>query len=438
MRIYWLRLAPVFLGILVLAWFVPQTYLRTTRADYFQVSATYSPLRKEFILWETGPSFFVFKTEAGAPLSQREGRMATPFSFPKDVEKWGGFPFELDGRVITYADAQESGWTRVSPRAVMPPMPRIHVLMESSPETSSFKLPPDIMLVDDNGLRFVECGTGKQNTAKSHEFTQALRDAGVRFPLRVAASNADPFKSHDEGMFFVDSAGALFQLLMVKGRPVCRNTGHTVAGNALYIEVKENRNSEFLGAIVTSEGFFLNLRHKAPLRLPFEYQPEAQSVSLWMTPLDTTINVRNLVPEKQREAFATVMDSDFTVMRTLQLETPPAILARLQNLQRGLSLLSPFSIVQFEPHIYGTVLHVRPAQYPLWALAGTLASSIVLLFVRRRMQGERSLFSALQRNWPEFLVTLIFGLPALLMILVMGPLTRPACSRCSSAGQMRK
>ena len=73
MRIYWLRLAPIFLGILVLAWFVPQTYLRTTRADYFQVSATYSPLRKEFILWETGPSFFVFKTEAGAPLSQREG-----------------------------------------------------------------------------------------------------------------------------------------------------------------------------------------------------------------------------------------------------------------------------------------------------------------------------------------------------------------------------
>ncbi|MBB5141978.1 DUF4857 domain-containing protein [Desulfovibrio intestinalis] len=431
MRIYWLRLAPVFMGIFVLAWFVPQTYLRSTRAEYYQVSGMYSPVFKEFVLWETGSSLFIFKREDGTRLSLREGRMATPFSFPKDIEKWGGFPLEIDGQTITYTDAQENAWARVNPRAVMLPMSRVQVLMESAPETSSYKLPPDIMLVDDNALRFVDCATGKENPAKGKVFTAALNDAGVHFPLQAAASNPDPYKGHDEGMFFVDASGALFQLRMVKGQPLCRNTGHKISGKPLFIDVKEKRNSDFLGVIATDNGLFLNLRNTEPLRLPVSYEPGTQSVSLWITPLDATITVKGLGPENQRQAFMVATDNKFRVLRNLDLNTPPAVLDRQQNLQRGLSLLTPFSIVQFEPHIPGTVLHVRPAQYPLLALAGCVLSSIVLLVVRRRARATHGVGSLLRWTWPELVLTLTLGLPALLMLLLMGPLTRPSPPCCS-------
>ena len=87
MRIYWLRLAPVFLGIFVLAWFVPQLYLRATRADYLQLCAVYSSVKNDFIIFETGPSVFQFRDEEGNRISQRDGRMALPYMFSRDVEK---------------------------------------------------------------------------------------------------------------------------------------------------------------------------------------------------------------------------------------------------------------------------------------------------------------------------------------------------------------
>lgn len=428
MRVCWLRLAPVFLGIFVLAWFVPQIYLRATRADYYQVSGMYSPVFKEFVLWETGSTLFAYKREDGTRLNLREGRMATPFSFPKDIEKWGGFPMEIDGRTITYADAQENEWARVNPRAVMLPMSRVQVLMESAPETSSYKLPPDIMLIDDNALRFVDCATGKENAPKGTAFTAAVKGAGARFPLQTAASNADPYKGHDEGMFIVDAQGVLFQLLLVKGQPLCRNTGHVVSGKPLYIDVKEKRNSDFLGVIATDTGLFLNLRNKAPLRLPISYAPGSQSVSLWITPLDATINVKELGAKNQRPALIVATDNEFRVVRKFTLDTPPAVLARQQMLQRILSLLTPFSIMQFEPHIPGTGLHVRPAQYPILALVGCVLSSVVLLAARRRAQPPRRAASALRGIWPEAVITLALGLPALVMLLLMGPLTRPSPS----------
>ena len=71
MRIYWLRLAPVFLGIFVLAWFVPQLYLRATRGDYLQQSAVYSSVKMTLSFLETGPSIFSSGTIKAIVISQR-------------------------------------------------------------------------------------------------------------------------------------------------------------------------------------------------------------------------------------------------------------------------------------------------------------------------------------------------------------------------------
>lgn len=437
MRIYWLRLAPVFLGIFVLAWFVPQLYLRATRTDYLQVSGVYSPVKNDVIIFETGASVFQFRDEEGNRISQRDGRMALPYMFSRDVEKWGGFPMNIKGRSITFRDAQEGVRLRATPREVMRPQARVLVLMESAPETSSFSLPPDIMLLDDDRLRFVNCANGKENTDKGAAFTAAVLAAGARFPLQAAGSNPDPYKSLDEGMFFVDARGMLFQLLMVRGQPLCRSTGHSVPGKTLNVDVRENKYSDLLGTIATETGLYLNKRGQAPLRLPLQYQPQVQNVSVWATPLDATFNVSTLGSRLSQDALVIAADGDLKVIRSLQLAPPATIVERQIHQQRWLSFLCPLTVVQFEPHVAGTSLKIALPEYPLWAVAGNLLSTLLLLILRKRQDNRRVETSTLLRACaPETVLTLFFGLPALLALLAAGPLARAlprGCSRCNAA-----
>lgn len=436
MRIYWLRLAPVFLGIFVLAWFVPQLYLRATRADYLQLSAVYSSVKNDFIIFETGPSVFQFRDEEGNRISQRDGRMALPYMFSRDVEKWGGFPMSINGRSVTFRDAQEGVRLRATPREVMLPQSRVLVLMESTPETASFSLPPDIMLLDDTRLRFVNCADGKENTDKGTAFTAAVLAAGAQFPLQAAGSNADPYKGLDEGLFFVDASGTLFQLLMVRGKPECRNTGHHISGKALRVDVRENKYSDLLGTIATETGLYINRRGQAPMRLPLQYQPDVQNVSVWATPLDATFNVSTLGSRIAQDVLVIAADGGLKIIRNLLLPPPASVVDQQITQQRWLSFLCPLNVVQFEPRIAGISLKITLPEYPLWAAGGNLLSLILLLAARKR-QGNRRMESGtlLRTCAPEILLVLVFGLPALLTILVAGPLARmlPQGCHCGSA-----
>ena len=432
MRIYWLRLAPVFLGIFVLAWFVPQIYLRATRTDFLQLSGVYSPIKSDFIIFETGASVFQFKDEEGNRISQRDARMALPYMFSRDVEKWGGFPININGHNITFKDAQQGVRLRATPREIMRPQSRVLVLMESAPDTSSFSLPPDIMLLDDTRLRFVNCANGNENVDKGAAFTAAVLAAGAQFPFQAAGSNPDPYKSMDEGMFFVDAKGVLFQLLMVRGQPRCRDTGHTLPGKTLNIDVRENKYSNLLGTIATESGLYLNRRAQAPARLPIQYQPEVHSVSVWATPLDATFNVNTLGSRMSQDTLVIAADGDLKVIRNLLLPPPDAVNARQINQQCWLSLLCPLTVVQYEPHIAGVSLKIATPEYPLWAMIGSMLSTLALVVLRKcQLKARMQQGSLLQACMPEMVLTLVFGLPALLVLMAAGPLVRTLPSGCS-------
>lgn len=432
MRIYWLRLAPVFLGIFVMAWFVPQLYLRATRSDYFQVNGVYSSVKNAFIIFETGASLFQFKDEEGNRISQRDGRLALPYMFSHDVEKWGKFPMNIDGRTITFKDAQEGVRLRVTPREIMRPQSLVLVLMESSPDTSSFSLPPDIMLLNDTGMRFVDCADGKENTEKGAAFTAAVLTAGAVFPLQAAGSNPDPFKSLDEGMFFVDAKGMLFQLLMVRGQPKCRSTGHIIPGKTLNIDVRENKYSDLLGSIATETELYLNKRAQAPVRLPMQYRPEVQNVSAWITPLNATFNVSTLGSRLSQDVHVIAADGNLNIVRNLLLAPPASVVQRQRMQQHWLSFFCPLTVVQFEPHVAGASLKIAMPEYPLWALTGNLLSILALLAIRKRQTNKNLESTTLLRACGlELVLVLALGLPALLAIVAVGPLVKllpPSCS----------
>lgn len=140
------------------------------------------------------------------------------------------------------------------------------------------------MLLDDTRLRFVNCADGKENTDKGTAFTAAVLAAvGRNFPFRPQAAMSTHTRGWMKGSSFVDARGTSFQLLMVRGKPECRNTGHHIFWQALRVDVRENKYSDLLGTIATETGLYINRRGQAPMRLPLQYQPDVQNVSVWAT-----------------------------------------------------------------------------------------------------------------------------------------------------------
>ena len=200
--------------------------------------------------------------------------------------------------------------------------------------------------------------------------------------------------------------------------------------------MRENKYSDLLGTIATETGLYINRRGQAPMRLPLQYQPDVQNVSVWATTLAATFNVSTLGSRMAQDALVIAADGDLKIIRNLLLSPPATVVDRQMNQQRWLSFLCPLTVVQFEPHVAGTSLKITLPEYPLWAAGGNLLSLILLLAVRKR-QGNRRMESGILLHVcaPEILLVLVFGLPALLTLLVAGPLARmlPQGCNCGSA-----
>ena len=126
----------------------------------------------------------------------------------------------------------------------------------------------------------------------------------------------------------MDARGVLFQLLMVRGKPECRNTGHLIPGKTLRVDVRENKYSDLLGTIATETGLYINRRGQAPMRLPLQYQPEVQNVSMWATPLAATFNVSTLGARLAQDVLVIAADGDLKIIRNLLLSPPESVVGR--------------------------------------------------------------------------------------------------------------
>lgn len=418
MRVHLLRLVPVALGLTVLLWFVPMLVTRATKADWLQTQGYYSTLRSEFVLLEAGPGIYRYYDEAGNRLTMREARMALPFLHARDVQKWGGFPLDVAGKTFSYAEAQRVKLIRVNPRKTVMPLATVHVLQESAPEASSFELPEDILLLDHDGVRFVNCADGSPNEAKGRLFTQAMRAAGVAFPLRVCGGNPSPYKDIDEGLVLVDAEGHAFQLRMRKGRPLCRRISARQIVGARQAYLSESRDNAIVGLLAADDGLYVIERGKGLRPLPVQYNPVYDAVSAAFTPMDASLSVRPLGPEPMQTGLLSALDADNQFIRSVTIASPVSLVERLDLQQKWISFLCPVTLTQFEPYLPDTRLQLHSPSHWGWAAAGILAASLLLAAVRQRQRQSLATFL------PELLLTLVFGFPALLLLLIFGPPVR--------------
>ena len=424
------RLASAAVFVVVLAWFLPYVCGRAFKGDRFQVGGRYSPIQKEFVLWESGPESFRYMDEAGAEYPTRKAQSLLPFMFPGNVNKWGGFPLAIDGRVIGYDEAVSDRQTvGVTPVAVNNDPPCLHVLMESEPEGARLSMPPDVLSVEPDALRFITAADGTVNEKKSAAFTKAMRGAGVAFPLRFFAGNPSPMKPFDEGAFLLDANNRMFQLKMAKGAPVCRDTGITVPGEAAYLDVGENERREFYGVVVTADSLYLNMYGGTLRKIPLPgYSPNVHTVNMVVDPLSRSIQMYDSANRLSSPTVFLAFDGEYSPLRNYSLRMPDRIVERQDTLDKGLSLLTPWRLEQFEAPLWQLGFHFSPSPSPLFILLGVI-SALFLYLIGGKLRRTPA-------RAAEAFFLLATGLPGLAALALFGPLAPSSFGKeCSPTPQ---
>lgn len=416
------RLAMMAAGIVALGWLAPSLALRATQPERIRTTAYYSAVTGQFHMRTDAFDRTEYRDEAGIPQTAAEHRRVLPFVHYADLAKHGQFPTEVAGKVVTPEVARrEMQVQQYKPQSWNAHTINLNTLLESAPWGTRLSLPDDMFRVEPAGLVFLRTADGSIDRAKSTQFTEALNAAGITWPLRALGGNPSPLKDFDEGYLLVDGAARLFQMKMVQGKPEVRDLHLSIPGTVRAIVVTEHLRREFIGAVVTDTNIFLAAYDGRLLELPADgFNADSHSVLLRTDPLNRTVATTDLRDTLARPARMVATDRDYRPMRSLELPLPEEYRSVVQNQRRLLSLLFPFSIIQFTPTEGRVVLQLRPAASPWLAVAGCAASALLLAAIRRRRRRiERA----------ELLVPLLAGPPGLVCVLLFGPLTAPISAK---------
>lgn len=410
------RLAMMAACIIALGWLAPSLVLRATQPERIRSTAYYSAVTGQFHMRTDAFDKTEYWDEAGTRQTAVEHRRVLPFVHYADLAKHGQFPAEVTGQSVTPEVARrEMQVQQYKPQSWNAPAINLHTLLESAPWGTRLTLPDDMFRVEPAGLVFLRTADGSVDKAKSALFAEALNTAGIAWPLRAAGGNPSPLKDFDEGYLVIDGASRLFQMKMVQGKPDVRDLHLSIPGTLRAVAVTEHIRREFIGAVVTDSNIFLVAYDGRLINLPADgFAADSHSVLLRTDPLNRTIATTDLRDTLARPTRMVATDRDYRPVRSLDLPLPDEYRSMVQNQRRLLSLLFPFAIVQFTPTEGRVVLQLRPAASPWLAVAGCVASTLLLGAIRRRRG---------RIDRAELLVPLLAGPPGLVCALLFGPLT---------------
>ena len=413
------RLCAALAACAALMWLLPLQFQRVTAAEYFSLSGAYSAPVGEFVIWEHGPDHLNFRREDGTRLNRREAVKLMPLFFVHDTRKWGGFPLRLGGRTITADEAASQLRAMfLRPRMWNATGIPLHTILESDPEGANLTLPPDVVRILPTGPEFINCADGSVNAEKSRRFADALRDAGVRFPLSAAGGNASPRKPFDMGLLLADADNRLFRLQMTHGLPHVHDTGLSVPGTIRCINVEEDGARDYYGIVVTDTDVLLAMHDDTLLRLPTDgFNADRDSISARFDSLNIYFSRQRFPTLVDDPLLLTAADRAGNIVRQHEAHLPPDIIKRRQWTENATSMLFPLALQQYTPLRGGAGLSPRPQpdlmRHLGFAAAGALVWCALLALARRKRGGAGA---------ADYALTILGGLPGLLAVLAFGPL----------------
>ena len=403
------RLARMFLVLLFAllgAIFIPRAYWLAFDERVYVPRVYYSPVSDAFLFLRPGPNGTEYRDASGKNYTREEFERLTPLANYRQLAASGTMPDSLRGVRLDLREVNLNNivmW--IIPELMDAPPFDLLPMFESQSGRIRLEM-PDGMFRITSRLEFITAATNTIDTLQSRRFTDAMLEAGFRFPPRDINGNPTTLKAFDEGYFVTDAAGRVFHLKKVRGEPYCRDIGVPASVAVRKIIVQEMPLREFYGILIADDGSvsLISYDRYALVRLPLEgYDPSTMTLKFTGDRFFRTITLegpgglRTVVTDRQYGVVARYGEQWPT-----RRERTPGVVA---------SFLFPFTISLSDR---GS-LFLRP--FVQWSglpgLAG-IAVSLVLIWFLMRVRKQK--FSS---RWFDFLVVAcsgVFGLLAAALI----------------------
>ncbi len=405
------RISAISVIVFVLAMVLPGLFAKATSVRIQAPILYYSPVLERFVM--QGKNGMV--DDQGNTLTRHRYMRSLPFLYRANLVKWGQFPKEVAGVPVTSGEAlRQMQFLRISPRDINVPSFGLHMLLESEPEGATLEMATDMFRLG-AGIEFLRCGDNTLDREKSERFTKAMLKAGFTFPARSIGGTPDVRKPFDWGYFLVDATNTLFHLRMVRGKPLCINTGRRFDQPVRSILVSEHERKEFYGMVITeSDVYVLSCDGYKLIRLPLShYDPDRDMIMLLTSPLNRVVQQRTPVVVR-----GTALDNQWQPVREYSFGVDRGPKEQREKLS---CLLFPFKLETVSPYTrFKPLVFAGFYAWPWWTAAGVLVC-ICLYIVLYRLR-----FRSTPSVW-ELGLLAVTGLYGLVALLAVGRVNSSAC-----------
>ncbi len=406
------RWSLLLLTVFLLAVWLPRAKDLLFEYRFGKTDLFYSPVLERFVYKELlGEGHqFVYRDQDGQDYGREAFEALIPFIYYKNMELWGKLPLELAGQRFDKAAIQgERLVLQLDPDELPDHRPRIQLfpLLEANPGRARLRFPEDIMRPGER-LGFIGSDANRLDPELTRSFSEAMTEAGFRFPVRTTFGRVSILKPFDAGYFLVDDDGRLFHLKRVDSEPVVTPVPLPEGLVVRHVKVTENKRGEFLGLLLARDGrlFLLGQEDYAltPLPLP-DYDPDRMALKILFNPLN-----RTAIYSDRTDVFAVAMDRDFRPIDRYQREMA---MARPRLVDRTWDALLPFSLTLQDPNSRYLALDLR--LHGPSALVGLLLALLPAYWLLRR-RGLHGLAPI-----PSLLFVAVTGFYGLIALLLFPP-----------------
>jgi hypothetical protein len=368
----------------------------------------YSEVIDEFVYMEYhGMGKIEYKDIKGNTYSERDYFQLLPFMYYANLEKWGELPKEIDGfKLSSKSIRQNSQVFRIQQKHINPPIVPLYIMFEAEPDYAQLVIPDDVFRIGKT-IEFIDPVSNSVLEEKSHLFQEAMKAAGFTFPATLAVGNGTNRKPFDEGYFIKDAKNEVFHLKMIKGVPVCINTGIDPDLGIRQMAISENLRKEFYGWILTDDNevyimtydnYKLKQIPTVPENPEYSYVADDMSIYVYTYPVNRHITISG---DGFRQMIVT--DNDLNVIAE-HVETWKPYDKRASSIAKR--FIFPFELTTYDP-----MKHVKVQMNVFWweGLVGTAVALLALVLFSRK------------RPWFDYVVVLFTGVFGLIGVLLIKP-----------------
>ncbi len=271
--------AKIFLYIslaLVLVWILPWAWRIATLKSYSTPFTLYSCVVHDFTSLDRDDKDLTFIDRNGNVYTDE----VQPLFYGRVLNNKGALPDSLEGRPITLAliDSTNVNFS-AKPEEFNTRLIPVCLLMESVPVRMELQDPEGAFVLHKDRIVLYDITSNTLEEEKSRAFSDALASEGFVYPVVQYSGNPSHHKLYDEGYLLIDSAGNLFQLKQVDGKPYARRFSQADAINVKYVNITELSSRATLGWFTDDSNrmYFLSpdgLVYKTEV----SYNPEKESL----------------------------------------------------------------------------------------------------------------------------------------------------------------